>query len=215
MAIANAAKTKSAAIKKGKVKRSTRAERNDRTRAALISAATEIVGEHGFEEASIARITERVGIAQGTFYNHFSSRKDLLDLLLPSLTREMMSEIGHEVDTADNDLEREIARFRGYFRFVQRTPAFARILHEAEYYSPDIFQARLDNIHRRYCRTLTPSLKRRGYSERQIDLIAAMLLGIRNKLTRHLVIGGRDSDEVLHEAIDAYRLLLVDAVFKE
>lgn len=213
--MASTSNVKARGVKIGRGKGPSRAERNDQTRAALIKAATEIVGDHGFEEASIARITDRVGIAQGTFYNHFSSRKELLDLLLPSLTKEMMSEIGREVEAAENDLDRELARFTAYFRFVYKTPAFARILHEAEYYSPDIFQSRLENIHRRYCRTLTPSLMRRGYTERQIDLIAAMLLGIRNKLMRHLSVGSRGSDEVLQEAVDAYRLLLVDAVFKD
>ena len=42
-------------------------------------AATKIVGKYGYAEASVARITDEAGVAQGTFYNHFENRQELLD----------------------------------------------------------------------------------------------------------------------------------------
>ena len=40
-----------------------------------------IVGELGYAGASVALITARADVAQGTFYNYFESRQDLLDQL--------------------------------------------------------------------------------------------------------------------------------------
>jgi len=72
---------------------SSRNERGKMIREALFKAAAEVVGEHGYQEASISMITQRAGVAQGTFYNHFQSRQDILDQLLPALGREMMEHI--------------------------------------------------------------------------------------------------------------------------
>ena len=46
--------------------RKTRAEKAAQTRAELLRAAADVVGEVGYREASIARIPQRAGIAQGT-----------------------------------------------------------------------------------------------------------------------------------------------------
>jgi AcrR family transcriptional regulator len=54
-------------------------------RRALLQAAAEVVGEVGYADASISSITQRCGIAQGTFYNYFKSRQDLFDQLLPDV----------------------------------------------------------------------------------------------------------------------------------
>jgi AcrR family transcriptional regulator len=51
--------------------RLSRAEKAEATRAALFDAAIEIVGEHGYAGASVALITTRANVAQGTFYNYF------------------------------------------------------------------------------------------------------------------------------------------------
>jgi AcrR family transcriptional regulator len=47
----------------------------EETRKALIRAASEVIGEFGYDGASIGRITERAGLAQGTFYLYFDSRQ--------------------------------------------------------------------------------------------------------------------------------------------
>ena len=67
-----------------------RAERVKENRRALIRAATELVGERGYDETSIARITERAGLAHGTFYRYFKSRQDLFDQLLPDVGNDLI-----------------------------------------------------------------------------------------------------------------------------
>ena len=63
-----------------------RAEKTEANRRAIIKAAAEVIGEHGYEGASISRITDRAGLAQGTFYLYFESRQQLFDTLLPEIT---------------------------------------------------------------------------------------------------------------------------------
>jgi len=70
--------------------RRTRADRALETRRKLIDAAAKVVGEEGYANASVAKITARAEIAQGTFYNYFASQQDLFDHLLPELGREVL-----------------------------------------------------------------------------------------------------------------------------
>ncbi|HZD21911.1 MAG TPA: TetR/AcrR family transcriptional regulator, partial [Acidimicrobiia bacterium] len=42
-----------------------------RTRQGLLEAAEYVFAEYGWEDASIVKITEAAGVAQGTFYRYF------------------------------------------------------------------------------------------------------------------------------------------------
>jgi len=55
-----------------------REENAKRARAALLTAARQEFGEHGFEDASLRRIASSAGVATGTLFNYFSSKLELL-----------------------------------------------------------------------------------------------------------------------------------------
>jgi AcrR family transcriptional regulator len=52
----------------------------------LLSAATRLFEERGFEAVTVADITEAAGVAKGTFYLYFDSKEALLDSLRRDLT---------------------------------------------------------------------------------------------------------------------------------
>ena len=52
--------------------------RSDETRALLLSSFANLVFQHGFENVSVQRIAADAGTARSTFYEHFSSKEDIL-----------------------------------------------------------------------------------------------------------------------------------------
>jgi AcrR family transcriptional regulator len=52
--------------------------KRERTRAALVAAALEIVGEKGFAAASLDEIATRAGMTKGAIYSNFASKAELL-----------------------------------------------------------------------------------------------------------------------------------------
>src|SRR5688572_17137693 len=130
----------------------TRDERGALIRAALFRAATEVVGEIGYEHASVSRITQRAGVAQGTFYNHFDSRQDLLDQLLPAVGREMVAHVRTCARAGTDVFEREELGFRAFFSFLKKTPHFFRILNEAESFAPRGYREHLQSVSEGYLR---------------------------------------------------------------
>jgi AcrR family transcriptional regulator len=142
----------------GKVTKLNRVERNAWTKRKIFDAATRIVGKHGYAEASVARITEQAGVAQGTFYNHFENRQELLDQLLPKIGIDMVRFIRDRTGTAQA-ARQEIERFSAFFDFIREVPEFLRILNEAEFFAPTGYQKHLDNIVIAYVRILQRAIK--------------------------------------------------------
>src|SRR3954462_442817 len=141
-----------------KVTKLNRVERNAWTKQRLFEAATKMVGKHGYAEASVARITEVAGVAQGTFYNHFENRQELLDQLLPKIGLDMVRFIRERTSTG-HTARQEIERFSAFFDFIRQVPEFLRILNEAEYFAPVGYQKHLDNIATAYVRILRRARK--------------------------------------------------------
>src|ERR1051325_7602418 len=57
------------------------------TRQRLLEAAEAVFAELGYHEASIVKITEAAGIAQGTFYLYFASKQEIFEELVRDLNR--------------------------------------------------------------------------------------------------------------------------------
>src|SRR6201985_294177 len=150
--------TQATEASRGKVSKLNRIERNAWTKRKIFDAATKIVGKYGYAEASVARITERAGVAQGTFYNHFENRQELLDQLLPKIGQDMVRFIRERTGTA-HAARQEIERFGAFFDFIREVPEFLRILNEAELFAPSGYQKHLDNISTAYVRILRRARK--------------------------------------------------------
>ena len=130
--------------------RPTRAERSRETWAALHGAAAAIVGEYGYNGASVARITSHAKVAQGSFYTYFRSRQDLFEQLLPAQGDEMLEFIAERVRGSRTYTEHEERGARALFEYLGRNPGFLRLLSETEIAAPDAYRQHFDNIEARY-----------------------------------------------------------------
>jgi AcrR family transcriptional regulator len=170
----------------------------------LFEAAAEIVGERGYAEASVARITALAGVAQGTFYNHFPSRQALMDELLPTLGQEMARFIQDKTEAIRPEAAREAARFRAFFDYLRDHPGFLRILNEAEFAAPAAFHRHIENMAGPYRRILQRARERgelNGFSDGELEVIVHILMGARSYLSQRFA-PAEPVDEVVFSAYD-------------
>jgi AcrR family transcriptional regulator len=194
-----------------------RAERNDEVKRRLFDAAAKIVGRLGYAEASVARITELAQVAQGTFYNHFENRQELLDQL-PTIGLQMIAFIQERTNAAAPGAEKETERFRAFFEFLRVVPEFLRILNEAEVFAPSGYQRHLDNISTAYVRSL-----KRGrnagdvddYTDQELEVIVHILMGARGYLCRRYAYTEGSAHAVPEYVISAYEKLLGSGLFRK
>jgi AcrR family transcriptional regulator len=198
-----------------KVAKLNRVERNAWTKQKIFDAATKVVGKYGYAEASVARITEEAGVAQGTFYNHFENRQELLEQLLPKIGLDMVRFIYARTGTAQTARE-EIERFSAFFDFILEVPEFLRILNEAEFFAPIGYQKHFDNISTAYVRVLRRARQAGAiidFSDEEFEAIVQMLMGARGYLSRrYSYVGGKVTAPPDH-VISAYRKLVTRGLF--
>jgi AcrR family transcriptional regulator len=194
----------------------TRSERNAEVYQRLFDAATHVVGEVGYAEASVAEITKRAGVAQGTFYNHFQSRQELLDQLLPTVGRDLLRFIEERAEKLPTEPEREEARFRAFFDFLRKVPEFLRILNEAESFAPKGYQAHFQIAVTGYVRALRRARAAgeiRDFTDPELEALAYTLMGAREYLSQHYVYSKRRVLHIPEVVISAYVKLLAKGLF--
>ncbi|WP_426441535.1 TetR/AcrR family transcriptional regulator [Bradyrhizobium genosp. P] len=198
-----------------KVAKLNRVERNAWTKQKIFDAATKIVGKYGYAEASVARITEAAGVAQGTFYNHFENRQELLDQLLPKIGLDMVRFIRARTGTASAARE-EVERFSAFFDFIREVPEFLRILNEAEFFAPIGYQKHFDNISIAYVRILQRARTAgatNNFSDEEFEAIVQVLMGARGYLSRRYSYSEHGVTAVPDYVISAYRKLVTHGLF--
>lgn len=198
-------------------KKNTRAEQNLITKRKLFEAAQKVVGELGYAEASVARITAEAGVAQGTFYNHFFNRQELLDQLLPELGKEMLEFIRQRTRKNVPEAEREADRFKAFFSFAEAVPEFFRILNEAEFFAPQGYKEHMSVVSSAYVRLLQKARDRgeiEDIPDEQIYVITHILMGARGYLGQHYLVDGDKIARPPEEMFLAYAKLLNGGLFR-
>ena len=196
-----------------------RAEKAEATRTRIMDAAIEVVGELGFSGASIARIAERAGIAQGTFYNYFDSRQVLLDELLPMISVELHDHVRDRVmQAADDPIARERARITAFFEFLSDTPHLFAMLHEGEFHSRTGFNQHVEMQTASYERAMLYEMRRGNLKVTDPDklhVVIRIVMSARDYLSAHYCL--RDGQIVAPppHVIDAYMDFVTAGLFQQ
>lgn len=114
--------------------------RGKQTREKLLQAAEIEFGERGFYEAAISRITQRAGVALGTFYVYFDSKEEIFRALVAymgQLTRKWISE---RVAGSPDRLTAERQGVEAFMDFVRTHRNLYQIVAEAQFVAEDAFR---------------------------------------------------------------------------
>ena len=137
----------------------TTTERGRRTRRRLLDAAEEVFAEHGYHDASVARIVERAGVAQGTFYIYFRSKQEIFAQLVGDLNSRMREAMSKGVASGGGDrFDAEQRGFAAFFQFAAEHPALYRVIREAEFVAPEAMHRHYESIVGGYARALTSAM---------------------------------------------------------
>lgn len=195
----------------------TRVEKGIVTKEKLLRAAAKVVGEHGYANAMVARITQEADVAQGTFYNYFNSRQDLFDQLLPTLGAELLGFIRAKTAAVADPAGRERQGFIAFFEFLKLRPEFYRILYEAEVFAPEAYQRHMRIISSSYVRLLERAFDRGELtlsSKAEIEPIAFSLMAARQYLCMQYVRRNGRIGDLPEWVVDAYMALVSNGIFR-
>ena len=153
-------------------------KRGAETRARLLEAAEAVFADLGYHDASIVKITETAGVAQGTFYLYFTGKREIFDELVRDLNRRVRHAMKEASSLGRTRVEAEALGFRAYFRFTAEHPALYRIIRQAEFVSPETLHYHYDRLSRGYVEALRAAAASGEIGDVEPEVAAWALMGM-------------------------------------
>ncbi len=154
-------------------------ERGQRTRLKILRAAEKVFGDEGFYDARISEITRTAGVAAGTFYLYFQSKEELMRALIQQINHDLRRALSEGTDHLSNRADAEVRGFEIFFYdFLPRHRKLYRIIKQAEFADPPIYEWYYYRIANGYARRLRAAMDRGEFRDWDEDLAACALMGI-------------------------------------
>jgi AcrR family transcriptional regulator len=122
-----------------------RTERGRKTLRLLLDAAASEFGEKGFHESSVVSITQRAGVALGSFYTYFDSKDSLFRALVQDMSTQVRNTVGPVMAAETDRLAGERKGLAEFLSFVRQHKELYRIIDEAEFVDPPSYRAHYEN----------------------------------------------------------------------
>jgi AcrR family transcriptional regulator len=152
--------------------------RGEATRRKILDAAEAIFGEMGYYEGSISAITRRAGVAQGTFYLYFHSKREIFVMLIADIGMRFRAATSAASAAAPTRLEAEQRGYRAFFDFVCQHRRVYQIVQEAERVAPEAARDYYRRISSGYQHGLSRAARHGEVRDLEPEAIAYALMGI-------------------------------------
>ena len=142
------------------------------TREKLVVAARAVFAEVAFSEVRITDITERAGVASGTFYSYFDSKEAVFREIAGQVLAEMQMDQRGAPDNPLRDPVRDLEfGIRRYFEVIRRNARIARSMEELHTREPGLGGIRRKTLLRgvKQIERWIRKLQERGICERNLD----------------------------------------------
>lgn len=110
-----------------------RTARGERTLRKILDAARGEFGERGFADSSIVGITQRAGVALGTFYTYFDSKEAVFRALVKHMSSQVRDSVAPAMEGATDFFDGERRALEAFLRFAREHRDVYRIVDEAEF----------------------------------------------------------------------------------
>lgn len=158
-----------------------RTARGQRTLRKILDAAREEFGERGFSDSSIVGITQRAGVALGTFYTYFDSKEALFQALVRDMSAQVRDNVGPALNGASDALDGERRALEAFLRFARDHRDIYRIVDEAEFVEPAVYREHYETTANRIAARLIAARDRgeieSSYSDGDLGMLAWGMMG--------------------------------------
>jgi AcrR family transcriptional regulator len=160
------------------------------TRRRLRDAAARGCGDLGYHDASVVKVAEAAGVAAGTFYLYFDSKKAIFDELVIDLNRRVRHAMKEGSSRGSSRLESELLGFEAYFRFTSEHPALYRIIRQAEFVSPEMLRYHYDRLSAGYIEALQAAIDAGEIGALDAEVAAYALMGLGEMIGMRWILWG-------------------------
>lgn len=152
--------------------------RGQKTREKLLQAAEIEFGEKGFHEAAISGITQRAGVALGTFYVYFDSKEEVFRALVTYMNQLTRKWIAERIAESPDRLTAERRGVLAFMEFVRQHRNLYRIVAEAQFVAEDAFRDYYESFEASYRQNLALAVESGEIREGDCEVWSWALIGM-------------------------------------
>ncbi|HLV11352.1 MAG TPA: TetR/AcrR family transcriptional regulator [Trueperaceae bacterium] len=152
--------------------------RGEATRRKLLDAAEAEIGENGYAATSVASITRRAGVAQGTFYLYFPSKKDALVELVRHMGHSLRRALTEATRGATDRLEAERLGFQAFVTFSLEHQNLYKVVMESQFVEESVYREYYQTLADAYAGNISRAQGRGEVREGDPSALAWALMGI-------------------------------------
>ncbi|WP_047983092.1 TetR/AcrR family transcriptional regulator [Ornithinibacillus californiensis] len=174
------------------------------TRQKILSTAEEIFGEKGYFETSIAEITLRAGVAQGTYYNYFSTKKEVFDELIRQLSSSFRHQIKVAMEKETTFEAKQRAGYLAFFEWLTNHRNLYSIVQQSVLVDMKLYRWYYEKIADGFVRAIQEAIDKKECKPLNPETVAYCLMGIGQFIGMRWVFWEEEKvpDEVINEAMD-------------
>lgn len=158
-----------------------RTARGERTLRKILDAARREFGDHGFADSSIVGITQRAGVALGTFYTYFDSKEAVFQALVRDMSGQVREQVGPVLSKASDAFDAERRALEAFLQFVRDHRDIYRIIDEAEFVDPAAYREHYETTASRIVVRLKAARDKgeidTSFSDEQLEVLAWAMMG--------------------------------------
>ncbi|MEQ8861705.1 MAG: TetR/AcrR family transcriptional regulator [Pseudomonadales bacterium] len=175
--------------------------KRERTRSALLDSAISVFASKGFEATRITDITEHAGVANGTFYNYYRDKQEILNDVAIGLAVEIVRRINDELADTINAIVRVVTATARVLEVARQEPEWIDVLLSSIPIVPEL-QSQVV----RYLRQDLQMGLEQGYFHIEVDLLLVnQMLAL---LSTAILLDRKISKETTRRTCEAHLRLL-------
>lgn len=163
-------------------------QKGELTRQKLLEAAEEIFGTKGYYKASVVEITQKAGVAQGTFYVYFTGKHEIFRELVIVLNKTIRREIQIATDNISERKEQERIGYQTFFNFVLRHQNLYKIVLEAQWVDEEIYKWYFKTFAEGYVQGLQKAINKGEIRNLNPECLAYCLMGITIEIGKRWIL---------------------------
>ncbi len=181
----------------------------------LLRAAELLFLENGYHKTTVADITQKAGVAAGTFYVYFPSKISLYQHLLTDISHSIRKEIAEKIKDKDSRRDKEKEGIKAFLEYAVKNPHMYNIIWESFYIDRALFRDYYESFSRRYVRGLESALKTAEIADVDLEVVSYILMGVTNFVGLKLILDLGDTPKTIESVVDTIMHVLDHGLFSK
>jgi TetR/AcrR family fatty acid metabolism transcriptional regulator len=183
---------------------------------AIIQAAVSVFAEKGFYSAKVSDVAKKAGVADGTIYNYFKNKDDILISLFEKKMDYVLKQFDEALSNIPDPIKKLQLFFSTYFNIIKEDENLAEVfqveLRQSEKFLKDYHNQKFIDYLNIIATILNEGIKAGFFRmDIKVDILKVMIFGAIDEVARQWILGA-NAKYSLEEAAQQISKLIIDGL---